>query len=69
MNWFCYICDDQDVPPGQRPRGRERTTVALMAPNVEAAAAVVRDPRWKKADPSSAATWTDDFSNIIRTLK
>jgi hypothetical protein len=70
MGWICYIRAERDHDPVPRPRGKERSTWAVVARDERAMGRLKDDARWVREHAHGPTyLWTDDFSNIVRVLK
>ncbi len=59
------------VPARDDPssKGNHPSTVVVMSPDAARIADVREDTRWKALVSDSGAVWTDDFANLLSTLK
>jgi hypothetical protein len=65
-----FIRADRNVPASQLAGGKLPSTWVAMARSTDDLRIISSDPRWKRlqANPNDPV-WTDDFSNILSTLR
>ncbi|MGH7177774.1 MAG: spermidine synthase, partial [Tepidisphaeraceae bacterium] len=67
--WFCVRCDDMNVTAEDEAAGRLKSQWVVFARSSDDFGALLGDPNWTVVRNGSTPVWTDDFSNIVSTLK
>jgi hypothetical protein len=65
-----YLGQVTRLTPAESREGKEESVWVVMARQPSDIVALGKDPRWIPASPNlTGAAWTDDYANVLETLK